>query len=414
MASTRIAELAARIQLRTSDIDSYLQHNQLPSPAFDEDGPVDLNLPNGDLSAAREQVLDATLELHDLLLGPSLCLRPVYNGLSLQVIYKYDIASKVPLYGEASFADLAEKCSLSEVNIRRMLRYAMVFHHVFREPRKGFVAHTAASRRLAEDPYAGAGLGYMFDETLPALEQFHSDEPNKCGWSHYHNTDKAAWEYYALHPDKARRFTHAMSAFADGHGNSPAFLVQNYPWNTIGTGTVVDVGGSKGDIGVLLAKQFPDLGFIIQDLPEMITGASDTIPAEFKSRIQLQAHDFFTEQPVYGADVYFFRNIFHNWSDSRAILILKALVPALRQGSRLVINDYVLPEVGTMSLTKERAVRDMDLIMLTLFNAREREEADWIELFRKADPRFSVVRIWTPEGATMAIIEVLWTCADAA
>ena len=52
--------------------------------------------------------------------------------------------------------------------------------------------------------------------------------------------------------------------------------------------------------------------------------------------------------------------------------------------------------------------------MLTLFNAREREEADWIELFRKADPRFSVVRIWTPEGATMAIIEVLWTCADAA
>lgn len=231
----------------------------------------------------------------------------------------------------------------------------------------------------------------------------------------------------------ARRFAGAMSSFANGHGNSPSFLVQNYPWNTIGTGTVVDVGGSKGNISVLLAKQFPGLSFIIQDLPEMISGVSDTIPAEFQSCIKFQAHDFFTEQPVHGADVYLFRNIFHNWSDSHAIRILKALVPALRPGSRLVINDYVLPEPGTMSLMKERAVRyvheveiydssavstnnsrDMDMIMLTLFNAREREEADWIELFRQADPRFSVVRIWTPQGATMAIIEISWTCADAA
>lgn len=50
----------------------------------------------------------------------------------------------------------------------------------------------------------------------------------------------------------------------------------------------------------------------------------------------------------------------------------------------------------------------MDLIMLTLFNAREREEADWIELFRQADPRFADVRIWTPDGAAMAIIEAVW------
>lgn len=84
--------------------------------------------------------------------------------MSLQAIYKYDIASKVPLRGEISFADLAQKCGLSEVNVRRMLRFAMAFHHVFREPRKGFVAHTAASRKLAEDPLARAGLGYMFDE----------------------------------------------------------------------------------------------------------------------------------------------------------------------------------------------------------------------------------------------------------
>lgn len=77
MTATRIAELAACIQQRTLDIDSYLKQNQLPTPSFDEDGPSDLQLSNSNIAAARQQVLSATLELHDLLLGPALCLRPV-------------------------------------------------------------------------------------------------------------------------------------------------------------------------------------------------------------------------------------------------------------------------------------------------------------------------------------------------
>lgn len=71
--------------------------------------------------------------------------------MSLQAIYKYDIASKVPIGGGISFAELAEKCGLSEINMRRIFRFAMTYHRVFKEPRKGYVAHTAASRKLAED-----------------------------------------------------------------------------------------------------------------------------------------------------------------------------------------------------------------------------------------------------------------------
>lgn len=51
---------------------------------------------------------------------------------------------------------------------------------------------------------------------------------------------------------------------------------------------------------------------------------------------------------------------------------------------------------------------EMDMIMLTLFNAREREKTDWIDLLQKADPRFKNTKIWTPEGATLAIIEAYW------
>ena len=48
------------------------------------------------------------------------------------------------------------------------------------------------------------------------------------------------------------------------------------------------------------------------------------------------------------------------------------------------------------------------MIMLSLFNARERERADWEQIFQDADYRFKNVRIWVPEGAALAIIEAVW------
>ena len=48
------------------------------------------------------------------------------------------------------------------------------------------------------------------------------------------------------------------------------------------------------------------------------------------------------------------------------------------------------------------------MIMLSLFNSRERDEADWRMLFHQADERFKDIKLWVPEGATMAIIEAIW------
>lgn len=77
MTSTRIAELAARIQKNTLKVDEYMRLNGLPSPTFDEDGPVDFKIHSREVQEARVIAIDSTLELHQLLLGPALCLRPV-------------------------------------------------------------------------------------------------------------------------------------------------------------------------------------------------------------------------------------------------------------------------------------------------------------------------------------------------
>ena len=86
--------------------------------------------------------------------------------------------------------------------------------------------------------------------------------------------------------------------------------------------------------------------------------------------------------------VYFFRWIIHNYSTPYAVKILKSLIPALKPGARIVVNDHCLREPGQETFWDERIMRGMDLVMLILLNAQERDEQEFRELFRAADSRF--------------------------
>ncbi len=182
MPPSRVAELAALVQSNTDIVDRYLREHDLPSPSFEENGPVNFGIESKDVQDARTMAIDASMELHELLLGPAMCLRPVVsfflqewsysclrtfpqlNGTSLQAIYKYDIPSKVPLHGEISFPELAGRCNLYEPDLRRILRFAIIYHRVFQERNAGFITHSAASRRLVDFPLAMDALGAQFDE----------------------------------------------------------------------------------------------------------------------------------------------------------------------------------------------------------------------------------------------------------
>ena len=68
-------------------------------------------------------------------------------------------------------------------------------------------------------------------------------------------------------------------------------------------------------------------------------------------------HDFFEEQPVKGADVYLLRWVLHDWSDSYAVRILRALIPALNKGARVILNETVLPPDEMVSIGTRRLLR---------------------------------------------------------
>lgn len=57
-------------------------------------------------------------------------------------------------------------------------------------------------------------------------------------------------------------------------------------------------------------------------------------------------HDMFKDQPVKDADVYFWRVVLHNWPDSFVLKVFKSVIPALKPGARLVIQDHGLADPG--------------------------------------------------------------------
>ena len=212
---------------------------------------------------------------------------------------------------------------------------------------------------------------------------------------------------------RAKRMGGAMKSLTGGEGYEVSYLLSGYDWDSIDKigGTVVDIGGSHGFVCVALANAYPNMKFIVQDLPKTISSAP-SLPADLASRISFQAHDFHTQQPVKGADVYFFRWILHNQADKYAINMLQQLIPALKNGARVVINDHCLKEAGEENQWDEKIMRTMDLVMLTLLNAKERSEDEFRKLFGEASKEFRFLGARRTEGCRMGVVEAVWEGED--
>ncbi|KAF2721795.1 S-adenosyl-L-methionine-dependent methyltransferase [Polychaeton citri CBS 116435] len=159
---------------------------------------------------------------------------------------------------------------------------------------------------------------------------------------------------------------------------------------------LIDVGGGKGHEISKFQRRFPHLPGrrILQDLPQTIR-AIDSKPAD----IELMEHDFFTEQPVKGARMYYLRAVMHDWSDSKCKVILSRIVEAMdKDYSRILIDDYVLPN------TKAgwRAA-SMDVFMMLVASGIERTQRQWDQLLSSVD--LEIVKVWKAKAGSESIIE---------
>lgn len=92
-----------------------------------------------------------------------------HNALtSIHALYRFNIANSFPEgQEEATYEELAQACGLSESNLRRIVRAAMT-QHIFRESRKGVVAHTSASKFFANNRIMRQWVGMVTEEMWPA------------------------------------------------------------------------------------------------------------------------------------------------------------------------------------------------------------------------------------------------------
>lgn len=172
------------------------------------------------------------------------------------------------------------------------------------------------------------------------------------------NTHLPLFQALAGMPERATTFAEAMRWQSTLPGFSHRYLIEAFPWGPNEQQlTVVDVGGGVGHVSQALLDHNPHVKCIVQDYPGVVSQGQASLPDAYKSRITFQAHDFFKEQPVQGADVYLLRMILHDWSDKYAIKILQGLIPALKHGAKVVINDRVMPGWHEAHYLVEREAR---------------------------------------------------------
>ncbi|KAL8723965.1 MAG: hypothetical protein Q9166_008201 [cf. Caloplaca sp. 2 TL-2023] len=348
--TSRLVELTSLIASKTTALEEYYTSQGLPLPSFDANNPTNFGFPV-ELEQVRNAVIEAASELQALMLGPAGLIHRYTldhtNLIALHAIYRYNIASHVAIDGQISYADLSRSCGLDEPDLKRILRYAMT-KHVFHEPQKGMVAHTAPSKVLTEIPFENDWVGMVCEEMWPSAVK---------GFALANNSRDAIFTEIGKDPSRARRFANAMNVINAKAGYGPQYLIQAFPWQDLGIELFVDVGGSYGSTAVAIALAVDTVHCIVQDLPEVTVNGPSNIPQALLGRVDFIAHDFFTEQPVKGADVYYFRWIFHDWSDKYCIKILQNLIPALKTGARIVISEFIVPSPKEVSLDQEWLAR---------------------------------------------------------
>ena len=194
----------------------------------------------------------------------------------------------------------------------------------------------------------------------------HSEEASDAAALRLHKTKNFFDYLYAPGNEyMAAKFHAGMSAFASSETST--VVPGGFPWEILPNGTkIVDVGGGVGSACHEIMKKNPLLKFTVQDLPDMVKQAIAVSVQTFltqahilttylqywnhhepkaiaNGQVTIQAHDFFTPQPVNDADIFLFRYTLHDWPNTKAIEILKRLREVAIPGkTKVVVIDGVI------------------------------------------------------------------------
>ncbi|KIP10249.1 hypothetical protein PHLGIDRAFT_85462 [Phlebiopsis gigantea 11061_1 CR5-6] len=274
----------------------------------------------------------------------------------------------------AHVRDLAHASHVDPAKLSRILRL-LATNHVFVEVSPDVFANNRVSSALdtgkavwalLQSPgtkHVGtlgiaAAVGHCTDEGMKAASYLQdvmldpklgpSTEPNDAALNAAFNTKLSAWEWFESPGNEHRQLRFGITMEGSKQAASLNAIKEGFDWDALESGSiVVDVGGGIGAQSMAITQTFPHLRVIVQDREQTVKDAvsfwEGQMPGVLQSgRVTLQAHDFFTPQPVKDASVFVVRQVLHDWPDKQCLDILRQLRGAATPNTRLIIIDNLM------------------------------------------------------------------------
>jgi hypothetical protein len=296
--------------------------------------------------------------------------------------------------GPKSSDELAQATGSHARTLYRVLR-ALVAARVFAEDRAGQFRLTALGQPLRSDVADSVRAASIFLSGESELEGRLID----CVQSGKTAVELASgttnWiEYYRQNPKRAEVFNAAMTALSNAHY---AGVVDAYDFRSIRK--LVDVGGGHGRLLSMILTAYPKMCGVLFDLPHAFEGGRTMIAeAGLSNRCEVVSGDFFRSVPV-GGDAYVLSRVIHDWSDEKAVAILKVVRGALPARGRLLLFETMIRADNRLSYP---LLSDLNMVIRT--GGCERDEAEYRALYKAAGFKLTRV-VETPSPTGMTIIE---------
>lgn len=322
---------------------------------------------------APEEVVSAAARLRDMIMGFRVT-------QLLHVAASLDLADRLAAPPQSA-EQLAAETGAEPRALCRVMR-ALASIGIVSES-DGSFALTALGQLLRRDlPGSLHGIAVLYgEEWLWSVygRMLHSVQTGEPAFATVHGLP--FYEFLDTHPEPARQFQAAMSAFSRLEA---AAIADAYDFAA--RSTVVDVGGGNGTLLAVLLSACPSLQGVLFDQPAVVADAPKVFAdAGVSARARWIGGDFFSELPP-GGDVYLLKSVLHNWRDPDAQRIFECCRRAMSPGARLLIAERVVPANGRPSEAKL-----FDINMLVVVGGRERSEAEYRRLLEAAGLRLKRV-----------------------
>ncbi len=151
------------------------------------------------------------------------------------------------------------------------------------------------------------------------------------------NGDAPLFEAIYADPERLREFLHAMGGVQMGN-----FMTLSHAFDFSKYETLCDVGGSGGNLSIIVAKNNLHMRCTTFDLPPVTPIASKNISAfGLDNRVTAISGDFFVND-FPDSDVITMGNILHDWGKDDKLMLITKAYKALPEGGALVVIENII------------------------------------------------------------------------